>query len=180
MPTTPFGRLVSVSVNPPVGSIVRLTGPLTLCCGFDASVAWMVMFEVPAVVGVPVTVQLFGVNVNPAGSVPTVTEQAYGAVPPVTPIVPVYGTPTAPFGRLANVSVRLPGEVIVRLNGPLILCCGFDASVTCAVMFEIPATVGVPLIVQSFCVNPAGNVPAVIVQVNGAVPPLVRIVAKYG
>jgi len=47
-------------------------------------------------------------------------------------------------------------------------------------MFEIPATVGVPLIVQSFCVNPAGSVPAVIVQVNGAVPPVVRIVAKYG
>jgi len=36
----------------------------------------MVMFDVPAVVGVPLTVQLFGVNVNPAGSVPTVTEQA--------------------------------------------------------------------------------------------------------
>ena len=128
MPTTPFGRLVRVSVTAPVPVIVRLTGPLTLCCGFDASVAWMVMFDVPAVVGVPLTVQ--PVSVRPAGSAPPVTVQAYGAVPPVTPTVPVYGTPTAPFGRLANVSVRLPGEVIVRLNGPLTLCCGFDASVT--------------------------------------------------
>lgn len=85
----PFGRFVSVSDNPPFGSIVRLTGPLMLCCGFDASVAWMVMFDVPAVVGVPVTVQLFGVNANPAGRAPTVTEQVYGVVPPVTPTVPV-------------------------------------------------------------------------------------------
>ena len=47
------------------------------------------MFDVPAVVGVPVTVQLFGVNANPAGRAPTVTEQVYGVVPPVTPTVPV-------------------------------------------------------------------------------------------
>jgi hypothetical protein len=178
MPTTPFGRLVRVSVNPPVGSIVRLTGPLTLCFGFDASVAWMVMFEVPAVVGVPLTVQ--PVSVRPAGRAPPVTVQVYGAVPPVTPIVLVYGTPTKPFGRLANVSVRFPGVVIVKLNGPLTLCCGVELSVTCSVRFEIPAAVGVPLIVQPFCVNPAGNVPTVVVQVNGAVPPVVRIVAKYG
>ena len=178
MPTIPFGRLVSVSVNPPLGSIVRLTGPLTLCCGFDASVAWMVMSEVPAVVGVPLTVQ--PVSVRPAGKVPFVTVQAYGAVPPVMPIVPVYATPTMPFGRLANVSVKFPGEVIVRLNGPVMLCCGVELSVTCSVMFEIPAAAGVPLIVQPFCVSPAGNVPAVVVQVNGAVPPVVSIVAKYG
>ena len=171
MPTTPFGRLVRVSVNPPVGSIVRLTGPLTLCFGFELSVTVTVAVDVPAAVGVPLTVQ--PVSVRPAGSAPPVTVQTYGAVPPVTPIVPVYGTPTSPFGRLGDVSVRLPGEVIVRLNGPLTLCCGFDASVTCTVMLEIPASVGVPLIVQLFCVNPAGKVPAVIVQTNGAVPPLV-------
>ena len=84
------------------------------------------------------------------------------------------------MGKLANVSVRFPGEVIVRLNGPVMLCCGVELSVKCSVMFEIPAAVGVPLIVQPFCVNPAGNVPAVVVQVNGAVPPVVSIVAKYG
>ena len=70
-----MGRLVRVSCTAPVPVIVRLTGPLTVCTGFDASVAWMIMFDVPAVVGVPVTVQLFGVNANPAGNVPVVTEQ---------------------------------------------------------------------------------------------------------
>ena len=83
------------------------------------------------------------------------------------------------MGRLANVSVRFPGAVIVTLSEPLTLCCGFEASVTCSVMVKVPAVVGVPLIVQLFCVNPAGNVPAVVVQANGAVPPVVRIVAKY-
>src|SRR5882757_9000503 len=160
--------------------MVRLTGPVTLCCGFDASVAWMVMFDVPATVGVPVTVQLFGVNANPAGSVPTVTVQVYGVVPPVTPTVPVYGVPTTPLGRLASVSVRFPGVVIVIWSGPVTVCCGVDASVTCSVMFVIPAKVGVPLMVQLFCVNPAGRGPTVVVQVYGVVPPVARIVAKYG
>jgi len=132
------------------------------------------MFEVPAVVGIPVTVQLFGVNANPAGSgaPPAKTVQLYGVVPPVTPTVPVYCTPTAPLGRLASVSVRLPGEVIVISSGPVTLCCGFEESVTCSVMLEIPAVVGVPLISQLFCVNPAGRGPTVVVQVYGVVPPV--------
>jgi len=43
------------------------------------------MFDVPAIVGVPLTVQ--PLIVSPAGSAPTTTVQTYGAVPPVTPIV---------------------------------------------------------------------------------------------
>ena len=100
----------------------------------------------PGVVGVPLTVQ--PVNVNPAGSVPVRTEQAYGAVPPLTPIAELYGTPTKPLGRLASVSARLPAEVIVKLREPVTLSFGFDESVTCSVMVTVPAVVGVPLIVQ--------------------------------
>jgi hypothetical protein len=44
-----------------------------------------VRFDVPAVVGVPLTVQLFGASVSPAGSVPPVIVQVYGPIPPVTP-----------------------------------------------------------------------------------------------
>jgi len=51
--------------------------------------------------------------------------------------------------------------------------------VTCSVMLEIPAVVGVPLISQLFCVRPAGRVPEV-VQVYGVVPPVTGMVAKYG
>ena len=71
----PLGRVVNVNLTAPLAVIVRLIGPVTLCFGFDASVAITVMFEVPAVVGVPVTVQPFAPSVNPAGNVPPVIAQ---------------------------------------------------------------------------------------------------------
>ena len=43
VPTTPFGR-VRASVNDPVPDVmVRLIGPVVLCCGLDASVTLRVM-----------------------------------------------------------------------------------------------------------------------------------------
>jgi hypothetical protein len=127
----PFGRLVEVSVSVPVvlGLIVRLTGPLTLCCGFELSVTLTVRFVVPAAVGVPLTVH--PVSVRPAGNVPAVIVQAYGVVPPVTSIVPLYGVPTTPFGSVGDASVRPPPLVVmVTLSGPLVFPCGFELSVT--------------------------------------------------
>ena len=61
------------------------------------------------------------------------------------------------------------------------LSCGFEASVTFTVILEIPGVVGVPLMVQprGVSVNPFGSAPA-IVQVYGVVPPVTRMVAKYG
>ena len=67
-----------------LGLIVRLIGPVVLCCGLEASVTLRVTFEVPAVTGVPLTVQ--PVNVRPAGRTPDVIVQAYGVVPPLMPI----------------------------------------------------------------------------------------------
>ena len=83
-----MGRLVIVSVNgpPPPVVIVRASGPLVLPCGLELSVTLTDMFDVPAVVGVPATVQPTGVSVNPAGNDPAVIVQVYGAVPPVIPI----------------------------------------------------------------------------------------------
>jgi len=80
---------VGVIVNGPLllGRIVRLSGPLVLCCGDELSVTLTVRFAIPAAVGVPLTVQVLDVKVKPAGSVPPVIEQLYGVVPPVTPIV---------------------------------------------------------------------------------------------
>ena len=63
--------------------------------------------------------------------------------------------------------------VIVRLTGPVTLCCGLELSVTFTVRFVVPATGGVPLMVQLLCVNPVGRVPAIIVQVYGEVPPAI-------
>ena len=80
----PFGRLDSVSVRPPLGLMVRLSGPLVLPCGFELSVTLSVMLEVPATVGVPLTMQLF--SERPAGRTPDVIVHVYGCVPPVMPI----------------------------------------------------------------------------------------------
>ena len=87
----PLGRLVNVSDGGPRGAIITLNGPLVLCCGFELSVTFTVMFDVPAVVGVPLTVHPAGVSVRPAGSVPVVMVQVYGVVPPVARIVAKYG-----------------------------------------------------------------------------------------
>lgn len=160
--------------------MVRDIGPLTLSCGLDASVTVIVGVAVTAVVGVPVIAQLFAVNANPAGRVPPVTVQTYGPVPPVTPTDPVYGAPTMPFGGFDTVSPPVPEETIVRLIGPSAVSCGFEASVTWIVMFDVPTVVGVPVTVQLFgvIVNPAGSVPTVTVQTYGVVPPATGIVAE--
>jgi hypothetical protein len=146
--------------------MISVTEPLVLCCGLELSVTLTVRFEVPGVVGVPVSVQ--PVSVNPAGSVPLVIVQLYGVVPPVIWNEPVYRVPTVPLGRVPD-SVNGPPPlpvVMVRLTGPLVVCCGFELSVTPTVRFDVPAVVGVPFTVQLFgaSVSPAGSVPPVMVQ----------------
>lgn len=82
-PTVPFGNVfVSVSA---AGLITMVSGPEVVCVGEPASVAFTVTVELPAVVGVPLTVQ--PLMLRPAGSVPDVIVQLYGEVPPLTPIV---------------------------------------------------------------------------------------------
>lgn len=68
------------------GLTTRFTWLLVLSAGVAESVAFTVTVEVPDTVGVPLTMQLEA-KVRPAGKVPAVTEQVYGAVPPVTPSV---------------------------------------------------------------------------------------------
>ena len=48
----------------------------------------------------------------------------------------------------------------------------FWESVTCRVMVEAPAVVGVPLMTPEFRDNPAGSEPEVMLQVYGGVPPV--------
>ena len=62
-----------VIVSEPAGLIVMLTGPVVVFFGLLESVAVMVRFEVPAVVGMPLTRQ--PVIDNPAGNVPPTTTQ---------------------------------------------------------------------------------------------------------
>jgi hypothetical protein len=57
---------------------------LALCVGLPESVTVTVIEELPAAVGVPLTVH--PLNISPAGSVPVI-EQVYGAVPPLAVMV---------------------------------------------------------------------------------------------
>ena len=65
------------------------------------------------------------------------------------------------------------------LSGPETVFVGLPESVTITVMFDVPGAVGVPPTVQPLSVSPAGNVPDVIEQLYGVVPPLASIVALY-
>ena len=177
VPTVPFSSVLNLRCRPAL--MVRDTGPLVLSAGFELSVTLTVRLVVPATVGVPLTVQLFGASVRPAGRVvPPVMVQVYGPVPPVTPKGWLYGVPVEPFGRVgANVNPPPPPFVMVMLRGPLVVSCGFEESVTFTLKLEMPAVVGVPLTVQpaGVSVNPAGSDPVVMVQVYGVVPPVTPI-----
>ena len=62
-----------------------VSGPETVCAGFPESSTFTVTVELPAVVGVPLTVH--PLSERPAGKVPEVIVQLYGDVPPAAPIV---------------------------------------------------------------------------------------------
>ena len=81
---TPLGRLGCVRVRPPLAVMVKLSGPLVVPGGLELSVTERMTLEVPAVVGVPLTVQ--PVSERPAGRTPDVIVHAYGCSPPVIPI----------------------------------------------------------------------------------------------
>jgi len=61
--------------NTGAGLMVRLTGAVVVCTGLLESVAFTVRSTVPAVVGVPLTMQPALVSVRPTGSVPLVIMQ---------------------------------------------------------------------------------------------------------
>ena len=74
--TVPLGSVVTVMVSGVMaGLMVRLTGPDVVCGVVLESVAFTVRATVPAVVGVPLTMQPALVSVRPAGSVPAVMVQ---------------------------------------------------------------------------------------------------------
>jgi hypothetical protein len=67
-----------------------------------ASIALTQKYLVTADFGVPVTAPVTEFRAKPAGRVPSVTANLYGATPPVAAITPEYGTPTTPLGRFGE------------------------------------------------------------------------------
>ena len=172
----------AVPAVPPGSDVVVMVGGvaaalMTICSGcvaerFAASVTWAVKLDVPAVVGVPLIMPVLD-NVRPAGSDPALIDQVYGAVPPdARRVCCGYGVATVPPGS----------EVVVMVGGAgagLMTICSdwvserFSASTTLTTNLNVPAVVGVPVMVPLlFSVNPAGNEPLLIDHVSGAVPPV--------
>jgi hypothetical protein len=63
------------------------------------------------VVGVPVIAPL-AVRFNPAGSVPELSVQEYGPIPPLCCNCALYFAPAKPSGKLVVVTVRDAGETV--------------------------------------------------------------------
>ena len=122
------------------------------------SVTRTVMFDVPAVVGVPLIAPDEEFNDNPAGKVPAARSQVYGVVPPVaTKVVEGYAEPTTPTG---NDVVVIESAAFTVMESACVTVCD-PLSVTRIVKFDVPAAVGEPVIAPDVAVNdkPAGNVP---------------------
>jgi hypothetical protein len=154
MPTVPFGNvLVRVSA---AGAMTMVSFALAFCEGLPASVTFTRTVELPATVGVPLTVH--PVRANPAGRAP-VMEHVYGVVPPAAVMFALYARPTVPLGSvLVNVSTA---GAITMVSTWLTFCAGLPESVTFTVTVALPAIVGTPLTTQPERDNPAGNAPVI-------------------
>ena len=122
---------------------------------------------VTATVSLPEIAPVAAFRVNPAGSVPLVTDQVYGVVPPIAARVVLYAEPTCPFGSEEVVITKAAGE-IVRVKLTDCEAEGVLESITLNVsdMLET-APEGVPAMapVAAFRVSPVGRVPLVSDQV---------------
>jgi hypothetical protein len=101
VPCWPFANEVVVMLT---GIAAAATAMLSDCVAVSAagvleSVTMAVKLNDPAVVGVPEIVPLAVASVRPAGSVPALTLQLYGAVPPVAVKVREYGFWAVPPGK---------------------------------------------------------------------------------
>ena len=147
---------------------------------FAASVTCIVNDTDPAVVGVPEITPVDATRLSPAGSAPALTLQVYGVVPPLACSVVEYAVPAVPPGNDVVVTVggcAAAATAILKTFVPVL----FAASFTCTVNDDVPAVVGVPEItpVDAARLNPAGNVPALTLQLYGVVPPLACSVVEY-
>src|SRR5881394_1336692 len=73
-----------------------------------ASVAVMVGFTVPALLGVPETTPVAAFRLSPAGNPPALSCHRYGSVPPVALNVVLYAVPTTPLGSCVALVIAKP------------------------------------------------------------------------
>lgn len=153
--------------------IVRLMACEAVCAVGDVeSIACTVKLLVAAVVGVPEITPVPGFKDSPLGSEPAVMLHAIGVAPPLDCSVALYGVLTVPPDSVVVVIVRT--EFTRMLSCLMAVCAvGVVESVALTVNVVVPAAFGVPVIapVLAFRSNPAGKVPAEMLQVTGGFPP---------
>jgi len=127
--------------------------------------------EVPLSVAVPLPLSM---KVTPAGSAPVSVNAAVGKAVEVTVKLP--GVFTVKATLLALVMLGCWSMVMVK---PFVAVRP-SASVTLAVIIEVPEAVGVPVIapVEAFSSRPFGSVPVLMLQVSGVTPPAAASVAE--
>ena len=136
----------------------------------------MVKFAVPVTVGVPVMAPVAAFRFRPRGSAPTVTDHAYGSIPPVAANVWEYAPLIKAPGRLFVVITSGAGGITTIDNDWSAVCP--PVSARCNVKFAVPRVVAVPVIapVLAFKFRPAGRDPVEIDQTYGRIPPLAAAV----
>jgi hypothetical protein len=148
---------------------------------FAASVTCTVNDTVPAVVGVPEITPVDAARPNPAGSVPVVTLQLYGVVPPLACSVVEYAVPAVPPANDDVVTVggcAAAATSILRFAAAV--AAGEPESCTCTVKADVPVCVGVPEIrPEPEMVSPTGKLPFVSDQAYRLVPPVAAKVVEY-
>jgi hypothetical protein len=137
------------------------------------STTWAVKVNVPAVLGVPVMAPVDGFRVRPAGSEPLVIENVYGGTPPVATSAELYATPTVPVA-VGQARVGGAGAMTILQLVDVVPAAVPLESTTWAVKVNVPAVVGVPVMlpVDGSSVRPAGSEPLVIENVYGGTPPV--------
>jgi len=79
----------------------------------------------PAVVGEPLSKPLAAFSDTPPGSVPLMTLQLYGAVPPLAPSGSEYATPTVPFGTVTVVITSGTPMLMLKACWAVLPCASF-------------------------------------------------------
>src|SRR5436190_18910099 len=93
------------------------------------SVALTVKLLVAIAVGAPLITPVLAFSDTPAGNDPKVTDQVYGAVPPLTASVALYGDLKNPSGNDAVVTVG-GATVVVMLRAFAAMCAAKSATRT--------------------------------------------------
>ena len=105
--------------------VVSVSVVVALCAGFCESVTLKVKAAPDtAAVGVPVMAPVAAFSDSPAGKVPLVTDQAYGACPPDAANEVEYAAPTCPFGSEVVVMTNPGGEMTNGNVTVLVADCG--------------------------------------------------------